>query len=145
MPAIYREMVFSDYDAVTRLWRGSEGLVLRDVDAPEPIARYLARNPGLSFVAVEGDEVVGAVLCGSDGRRGYLQHLAVAPALRRRGIGRQLVRRSIAALAERGVLKCHLMVLSENAAARAFWASIGWSERDELVLLSHTAGTDASA
>ena len=134
-----REFEASDCEAATVLWRATAGIVLRDVDAPDAIARYLARNPGSSFVAVERGRVVGTVLCGDDGRRGYLQHLAVAPEARRRGIGRALVARALHALEERGIHKCHLMVLSENDAARAFWKALGWIERDDLSLMSHLA------
>jgi N-acetylglutamate synthase len=134
----YRELTPADYDAVLALWRTAAGVVLRDVDERAPIERYLARNRGLSFVATDAGRVVGAVLCGTDGRRGYLQHLAVAPPHRRRGIGRALAERALAALAAYGIDKCHLMVLPANTDARAFWARLGWAERDDVLLLSHT-------
>lgn len=138
-------MAPNDYDAVLALWRETEGLVLRDVDEREPVTRYLERNAGLSFVAIDGDELAGAALCGTDGRRGYLQHLAVAPSHRRNGLGRELVRRCLAALAARGILKCHLLVLVDNARARAFWRAIGWAERDDVLLVSHTESAGANA
>jgi N-acetylglutamate synthase len=128
-----------DHAAAVALWRQSEGVVLREVDGREAIGRYLARNPGLSFVAELAGCVVGTVLCGTDGRRGYLQHLAVASSHRRRGLGRALAERAVAALAAQGIEKCHLMVLVENAAARAFWAALGWDERADVRLLSRTA------
>jgi N-acetylglutamate synthase len=106
----YREFTPADYDAVLAVWRAGAGVVLREVDDRAPVERYLARNRGLSFVAVDGGQVVGAVLCGTDGRRGYLQHLAVAPAHRHRGVGRALAERAVAALAASGIDKCHLMV-----------------------------------
>jgi ribosomal protein S18 acetylase RimI-like enzyme len=134
----YREFTPADYDAVLALWRTAAGVVLREVDDRAPIERYLARNRGLSFVAVDGGQVVGAVLCGTDGRRGYLQHLAVASAHRRRGIGRALAERAVAALAAGGIDKCHVMVLPANADARAFWARLGWAERGDVLLLAHT-------
>ena len=104
------------------------------------IERYLERNRGLSFVACDGDRVIGAVLCGTDGRRGYLQHLAVAAAHRRRGIGRRLVTCALASLVAQGIMKCHLMVLPGNADARAFWQSAGWEERRDVLLLSYNSG-----
>ena len=134
----YREFTPADYDAVLAVWRAGAGVVLREVDDRAPVERYLARNRGLSFVAVDGGQVVGAVLCGTDGRRGYLQHLAVAPAHRHRGVGRALAERAVAALAASGIDKCHLMVLQANAGARAFWAKLGWAERGDVLLLSHT-------
>lgn len=126
-----------DYDAVLELWRASEGIALRDdVDSREAIARYLERNPNLSFVAFEDDTIVGAVLCGTDGRRGYLQHLAVDASRRRGGVGRALAERAFDALVAIGVNKCHLMVVQGNERALEFWRSMGWSERGDIVLMS---------
>lgn len=140
-----REFRPDDYEDVVALWRNTEGLVLRDVDQRNPIVRYLRSNPGLSFVATVQGRVVGAVLCGTDGRRGYLQHLAVAPGHRRRGIGRALAERCVAALASRGLDKCHLMVLPENEPARAFWRRLGWHERQDVLLMSHVESGSPTA
>jgi ribosomal protein S18 acetylase RimI-like enzyme len=127
-----------DYDAVMALWWASEGLTLRDADSREAITRYLARNPGLSFVARDDGQLVGAVLAGTDGRRGYLQHLAVAPSHRGQGLGRTLAERAVEALKGLGIAKCHLMVRQDNAQTRAFWARLGWSDRNDITLMSHT-------
>lgn len=139
MPAQIRELTIEDYDQARALWQASDGLVLRAVDEREPIRRYLERNPGLSFVWAEGTRVLGTVLCGTDGRRGYLQHLAVAPSRRRQGIGRRLVAAAVGALERQGISKCHLMVLPANEAARAFWRRLGWVERGDVILMSHTS------
>ena len=133
-----REFAIADYDSVLKLWKASEGLALRDVDERPAIRRYLRRNPGMSFVHEVGGEVVGAVLCGTDGRRGFLHHLAVAPGHRRRGVGRTLVERALHSLSSAGIDKCHLMVLPSNTAARAFWKSAGWVERSDVLLMSRT-------
>jgi ribosomal protein S18 acetylase RimI-like enzyme len=135
-----RELTPADYEAVFNLWRTADGVVIRDADRPEAIAYYLERNPGSSFVAVAGQRIVGAVLCGHDGRRGYLHHLVVDAAHRRQGIGRALVERALAALEAVGIRKCHLMVLPDNTAARRFYAAIGWVERPDVMLMSHLAG-----
>jgi ribosomal protein S18 acetylase RimI-like enzyme len=139
MPGSIRPLTIADYDAVIALWRASEGVVLRGADSREGIARFLAHNPGLSFAHEEGGVVLGAVLGGTDGRRGYLHHLAVHPAARRRGIGRALALEAAAALEARGIAKCHVFVLVENAAARAFWPEVGWRERPEILEMSRTA------
>jgi ribosomal protein S18 acetylase RimI-like enzyme len=97
---------------------------------------YLARNPGMSFVACDGGRVVGAVLCGTDGRRGYLHHLAVAAPDRQRGLGRALVQRCLDALAAAGITKCHLFVFAPNIPARNFWTRIGWRLREDIVVMS---------
>ncbi len=126
-----------DYDEVMALWCNTEGLTLREADSREAITRYLARNPGLSFVARDEGRLVGAVLTGTDGRRGYLQHLAVATSHRRRGVGRALAERAVEALRALGIAKCHLMVREENAEARAFWERLGWKARADVTLMSH--------
>ncbi len=127
----------ADYDAVIELWRASEGISLReDVDSREAIARYLERNANLSFVAVEEGAIVGAVLCGTDGRRGYLQHLAVDPNRRGGGIGKALAQHAFDALNAVGIRKCHLMVVQGNTRALAFWRAMGWLERGDIVLMS---------
>jgi len=145
VPISVREFRRADCDAVLALWRVSPGVTLRDVDAPDALAEYLERNAGLSFVAEDGDAIVGAVLCGTDGRRGYLQHLAVASTHRRRGVGRSLAARCVSALEARGIMKCHLMVVSDNEDARAFWTRAGWAARDDVRLMSHTAGSSPNA
>lgn len=138
MPIHIREFSASDIARVLNLWRETRGIVLRDVDSPQALGSYLSRNPAVSFIALDGGEIVGAVLCGTDGRRGYLQHLAVASTHRGNGIGRQLAERSVAALAAVGVDKCHLMVLADNLDAQAFWRHIGWNNRTDVRLMSHT-------
>ena len=126
-----------DYEQVMALWQATEGITLREADSREAILAYVARNPGLSFVARDGDVLAGAVLAGTDGRRGYLQHLAVAPAYRGRGVGRALAERVIEALGVAGVAKCHIMVRQENEPAKAFWEHLGWTVRDDISVMSH--------
>jgi N-acetylglutamate synthase len=129
-----------DYDAVMELWRSCDGIVLRPVDERQPLLSYLSRNPGLSFVAREDGEVVAAVLAGTDGRRGYLQHLGVAATHRRRGIGRRLVSEVIRELQRQGIYKCHLFVVEGNVEATHFWQSLGWQPRSDLLMFSFGAG-----
>jgi len=132
-----REITISDYQAVLSLWRGCQGIGLHsDVDCEYGIGLYLARNPGLSFVATERGRIVGAVLCGQDGRRGYLHHLAVAENYRRCGIGTALVDNVLGQLRQKGISKCNGFVLEGNIDALAFWQSIGWAERDDLKVVS---------
>jgi ribosomal protein S18 acetylase RimI-like enzyme len=144
MPQI-REFISADYDEAMALWSQTEGLTLREVDSREAIARYLDRNPGLSFVARDEGHLVGAVLAGTDGRRGYLQHLAVARSHRGRGLGRDLADRSVQALWSLGIRKCHIMVREENVQARAFWMHLGWDERGDVMVMSHTDPSAANA
>jgi len=131
-----RPLTMADYPAAYALWQATPGIGLSSADEAAAIARYLERNPGLSFVAYDEEVLVGAVLCGHDGRRGFLHHLAVAPAYRRQGIGRALVQHCLAALAAAGIAKCHLFVFHRNEEALAFWRHLGWVERVELVVFS---------
>ncbi|MEJ2749773.1 MAG: GNAT family N-acetyltransferase [Anaerolineae bacterium] len=140
--SLVRPMTIEDYPRVLAVWQASEGVGLSSADSRESITGYLARNPGHSFVAEVDGALVGAVLCGHDGRRGYIHHLAVHPDYRRRGIGRELTAHCLAALREAGIQKCHLFVFGENGNGRQFWQDIGWTERGELVLMSRTTATD---
>ncbi len=124
------------YDEVYALWDRCSGVGLRSADERDQIAAYLARNPGLSFLAVDGPKVVGAVLGGHDGRRGYIHHLAVDDDYRRRGIGRRLVEKCQAALEEEGIQKCHLFIFHENEGGIAFWQGEGWTLRRDIMVMS---------
>ncbi len=133
-----REMTPADYDEVYALWAACEGIGLGKSDGRAEIGAFLEHNPGLSFVELEGETIVGAVICGTDGRRGYLHHLAVAPSHRRQGIGARLADACISRLGAMGIEKCHIFVYADNHSARRFWESIGWVERVELVLMTYT-------
>lgn len=126
-------MEAADYDAVIDLWRRSEGVGLSTSDTRECIEAYLARNPGLSQVAVTEGRIVGAVLCGHDGRRGLIYHLAVDRACRGRGLGRRLVDRALSLLKEQGIEKAYIMVFDQNIEGRGFWETVGWDARADLV------------
>lgn len=131
-----REMTIEDFNAVLDLWQGAEGVGLSDSDAADEIAKFLLRNPGLSLVALVDNNLAGAVLCGHDGRRGYIHHLAVSPAYRRMGIGRHLVEQCLENLRSQGINKCHLFVFENNVDAIAFWEKSGWTMREELCMMS---------
>ncbi|HBN6204324.1 TPA: GNAT family N-acetyltransferase [Vibrio parahaemolyticus] len=137
-----REMDIADYDDVIKLWGQTEGMSLRDADSKESINNYLIRNPNLSFVAVSANEVVGAVLVGTDGRRGYLQHLAVSSNFRGKSLGRKLVSQAISALANVGVPKTHLFVYNENVNAQQFYEKLGWFPRDEVRMYSYNSSSN---
>jgi ribosomal protein S18 acetylase RimI-like enzyme len=125
------------YGQARVLWEQCEGIRLHDdCDSYEAIAAYLERNPGLSFVALEDGEMVGAVLCGHDGRRGYIHHLAVAPRARGKGIGRMLVERGLAQLRELGISRCHIFIVNDNAEGIRFWERIGWRRRADVSIMS---------
>lgn len=133
-------------EAALELWRRIEGLGLSESDEPARLAGFLERNPGFSFVAYRAGALVATVLCGHDGRRGYIHHLAVDPACRRRGIGRRLLDASLEALRAANVLKCHAFVFRSNSFGELFWTAGGWQRRDDLHVYSHyTAAAEEGA
>ncbi|WP_261377711.1 GNAT family N-acetyltransferase [Vreelandella titanicae] len=136
----YRTMTINDYEAAIALWSESEGVRLRDADSREGIEKYLLRNPGLSFVAEVEGELVGTIMAGHDGKRGYVQHLSVADSRRRAGIATKLVSLCLEALKSEGIQKSHLMILPENVAAQKFWANQGWAYRSDILLYSFVNG-----
>ena len=129
-----------DYAAARALWLGTEGVNLSPGDEEAEVRAFLARNEGLSLVAVDGDALVAAVLCGHDGRRGYIYHLAVAASHRGRGIGRAIAERCLEALAAAGIRRGQVSVFATNALAHAFWERIGGRRRADLVVFSIPLG-----
>jgi putative acetyltransferase len=137
MAIVIREMDIEDYDVVMRLWRTADGVGLSQADERNSIEQFLARNRGLSFLAIEAQDVVGTVLCGHDGRRGYVHHLAVQESHRRRGIASELVQQCLISLKAAGIGKCHLFAFQDNLPAQQFWLNTGWIRRDDLSMWSH--------
>jgi N-acetylglutamate synthase len=122
----YRVMTAEDLPAARELWAVAEGVELDLGDSLPELEAYLQRNPELSQVAVEAGAMVGAVLAGHDGRRGYLYHLAVRADRQALGIGRQLVERSLQALKAAGMARALILVVSDNARGATFWQRRGW-------------------
>lgn len=138
MPTTITEFTLGYYDEVFSLWERTPGICIRDADSREAIARYLTRNPGLSFVAINEKRIIGSALSGHDGRRGYLQHVAVETAFRGKGIAQLLVSHCIEALAAAGIAKTHLEVLASNDLANQYWVRRGWKRRDDIHRYSFT-------
>jgi putative acetyltransferase len=135
-PPDVRPFMPADYEAACALWQATPGLGRSDADEREPLLRFLARNPGCSFIAMHDAELVGTVLCGHDGRRGLVHHLVTAASMRRRGVGRRLLQAGLDALAAAGIRKCHLLVFRDNPDGLAFWRAVRATERTEMALLS---------
>jgi N-acetylglutamate synthase len=140
MNVTIREMTLDDYDQVLTLWTGMEGIGLNESDSREAIERFLARNPGLSLVAEEDDSIIGAVLCGHDGRRGYLHHLAVSSLRRRQGLGMHLIRVCLDRLRVEGIGRCNIFLLAENTSGREFWKVAGYKARSDLLVMQRGTG-----
>lgn len=116
-----RVMTSEDYDGLYALWTSCKGMGLNDVDdSREGIVRFLRRNPTTCFVAQEEDTILGCILAGHDGRRGYIYHTAVKPEHRGKGIGKALV------------------AFSRNEAGNAFWERMGFTQRDDLSYRNRT-------
>jgi N-acetylglutamate synthase len=137
-----QNMSIRDYGDVFALWKTTPGIGLHEDedDSKDGIRRYLKRNPGMSFVARKNGQVIGAVLSGHDGRRGYLHHLAVAGNHRKKGIGKALVERVLSRLKAAGIRKCHIFILTDNAAGQRFWKHMGWKKRMDLYIMTQTIG-----
>ena len=128
-----RSMQIEDYDQVYALWMTIHGFLIRTIDdSREGVERFLKRNPGISVVAEMDGRVVGAILCGHDGRRGCLYHVCVHEAYRMHGIGRAMVVHCMNALQQEGINKVSLIAFTKNDIGNAFWKQIGWTKREDL-------------
>lgn len=128
-----RVMTIEDYPQVYALWMSIHGFGIRTVDdSREGVEKFLKRNPATSVVAVEDDRVVGAILCGHDGRRGCFYHVCVAEDKRQRGIGKQMATFAMHALKAEGINKVSLIAFKSNEVGNRFWRSVGWTYRDDL-------------
>lgn len=131
--ASIRLMSAGDYEPVYALWLRTPGMGLNTTDdSREGIEAYLRRNPTTCFVAMQDGRIVGVILSGHDGRRGFIYHTAVLPDYRGRGIGRALVEHAMAALEREGIHKVALVAFRENGIGNAFWEKMGFTERTDL-------------
>ena len=129
-----RKMVIDDYDEVYALWTSCTGMGLNDLDdSRKGINRFLKRNPDTCFVAECDNQIVGAIIVGNDGRRGYIYHTAVASQYRKQGIARQLVETAMQELKQCGINKVALVVFNKNENGNAFWEKLGFTIREDLV------------
>jgi len=124
----------SDYDAVLKLWKEA-GLVLRPGDDLEDIRLKLQRDPDLFLVATQGTEVVGCVLGGWDGRRGWIYHLAVKPSRQRQGIAKNLVGDLETRLAGKGAKKVNAQIYRSNTTSLSFFNASGYEVSSDLVMI----------
>ena len=128
-----RVMKTEDYEAIYQLWSGIQGMGMRSLDDSEVgIVKFLKRNPNTCFVAEKDGQIVGVILSGHDGRRGYIYHAAVLPNLRGQGIGKDLVAHAVEALKSEGIYKAGLLVYASNVIGNEFWESQGWERRTDV-------------
>lgn len=123
-----------DYEKMYALWLSCKGMGLNDTnDSKEGIKRFLDRNPETCFAACENDDIIGVILAGNDGRRGFIYHTAVSPDCRGRGVGTALVNAALEALKNLGIAKTALVVFDRNEVGNAFWEKQGFTARNDLV------------
>ena len=139
-----RTMLISDYSKLLSLFKNTPGITVREADSKESILRYLDRNHNLNFVAVIDSNVIACVMCGHDGRRGYLQHLLVSPKYRNRGIGQMLFEKCLDNLEQIGIQKTHIFVLKNNTQANEFWSNQGWDMRDDINMYSYNRSSNSN-
>jgi putative acetyltransferase len=133
MSIVVRAMSITDYPLAIALWRRSDGVGLSASDEEAAIASFLERNENLSAVALSASgELVGALLCGHDGRRAYLHHLAVDAKNRRQGVASKLIAWCFDGLNALGIEKCNVFLFADNAEGAAFWGHLGWAHRVDL-------------
>ena len=125
---VTREFSINDYDATLQLWQRVEGLEVAEGDDKEGVAQFVTRNPGLSRVAIDQGKLVGVVMCGHDGRRGHIYHLAVDPAYRRYGLGKRLVQECLDGLRRVGIMRAIILVADYNLGGAEFWKRAGWED-----------------
>jgi ribosomal protein S18 acetylase RimI-like enzyme len=136
MPTI-RPMTIADYDGVYDLWISTPGMGLNATDdSREGIAQYLRRNPATCFVAEEAGRIVGVIMAGHDGRRGFIYHTAVRPECRKQGIATLLLQAGIqeAKLLQRPVI---LACAPDNLSAMQLYQSLGFSHQGNLFIFGH--------
>jgi ribosomal protein S18 acetylase RimI-like enzyme len=131
-----RTMTVEDYDKVYNLWNNTPGVGLSEADEKHKIDAFLQRNPGLCFVYEDKNDIIGTILCGNDGRRGYIHHLVIREDYRRMGLGQELVQRCLDGLKQLEILKCHLFVFANNEIGRGFWSDTGWKRREDILIYS---------
>lgn len=128
-----RTMTIDDYENIYELWKGIRGFGIRSVDdSYEGVERFLRRNPTTSKVAICDGRIVGAILCGHDGRRGCFYHVCVNEDYRKRGIGKALVVACMRALQAEQVSKVNLNAFKSNEVGNHFWKDEGWTLREDL-------------
>lgn len=128
-----RAMTLNDYEKVYDLWMKIKGFAIRSIDdSKEGVERFLNRNPGISVVAEEDGRIIGAILCGHDGRRGCMYHVCVDPDYRLKGIGKSMVVFAMEALKKEKINKVSLIAFTKNDIGNAFWKEIGWTKREDL-------------
>ncbi len=140
MGSTIRNIYLEDYDAINDFWRKIDGIELAELENKQNFEFFLKRNEGMSFLAVEHEELIGTCLGSHNGRRGFLNHLAVAQSHRRKGIGKMLVQKCMEILQAEGIKRIYIFLAKENVEAQSFWEHIGWSQYDQYLMMTIETG-----
>jgi len=135
------EIISFEHEYITdalQLWAETDHLGVGDSDLVPDLDRFLDQNQRYSFVAKSGSNLIGTILVGQDGRRGYIYHLATLGSNRREGIASGLLNFALTALQDDKIRKCHAFVFRSNPYAELFWSKLGWVEREDLYVFSKT-------
>ena len=128
-----RRMTQNDYEEIINLWKSTDGMGLRSLDdSQQGISVFLKRNPTTNFVAIDNGKIVGTILCGHDGRRGYIYHTVVKESCRKQGIATKLINAAISALQQERITRVCLNVMETNQHGKSFWLNRGWEKKDFL-------------
>ena len=134
-----RVMTIDDYEEVFALWNSIHGFGIRSLDdSREAIERFLLRNPTTSAVDIEDGKIVGAILCGHDGRRACLYHVCVSEQYRMHGIGKKMVQFCCEQLKKEKINKVCLNAFVTNTVGNKFWQKMGWTLRDDMNYYDYT-------
>jgi len=134
-----REFQLSDYEKVVELWREA-GIVLRPGDEREGIELKLQRDPDLFLVAEDDHQILGVVLGAWDGRRGWINHLAVRSDHQRSGVGKSLVKELERRLAGKGALKVNAQIYKSNRVSVEFFKSLNYEVHSDLIMVGRNLG-----
>ena len=133
---VIREMTIEDYDEVYEMWQTTSQRALSKADERGQMERYLSHNKGMSQVAVIDGKIVGTVLAGHDGRRGFIHHMAVLPEYRRKRIGHSLAEKAIEMIKLQGIDKTHIFCYQNNETGQSFWRDFGFNKREDVFVYS---------
>lgn len=133
---LIREMTIEDYEEVYQMWQTTSKRALSKADEKPQMERYLKHNAGMSQVAVINGKIVGTVLAGHDGRRGFIHHMAVMPEYRRKRIGHSLAEKAIEKIKAEGIDKTHIFCYQNNETGQSFWRDFGFVKRNDVFVYS---------
>lgn len=131
------KLTVEDYDRAAAFWKETAGLGTVCIESREQFATFLQRNPGLSFKLADQEAIVGTVLCGHDGTRGYLHHIALALPYRGQGMSKMLVDKSLEELRSTGIRRCHFFIDPMNGEGERMLPTLEWTEERGVKVFTH--------